>query len=85
LDADGVLRAQRDQPPGNGAFPTTGWLAGEVLTDTYRIASPVDLQPGRYALMLSMYDPVTGARLPVTAVDGNPVGDALRLTTVEVQ
>ena len=36
LDASGVLAAQRDQPPGDGAYPTTGWLAGEVLADAYR-------------------------------------------------
>ena len=31
LDETGVLRAQHDQQPGGGAFPTTSWVQGEVL------------------------------------------------------
>ena len=68
--------------PGDGAFPTTSWVEGEVLTDTYRITLPVGLAPGQYTLIVGMYDPKTGARLPVTTADGTAAGDALRLITV---
>jgi hypothetical protein len=85
LDENGVLRAQHDQQPGGGAFPTTSWVAGEVLADTYQITLPVDLAAGQYSLIAGMYDPHTGARLPVAAPDGTPTGDALTLATVRVQ
>jgi len=82
LDSGGALVAQRDQVPGDGAFPTTSWVEGEVLTDTYRITLPAGLAPGQYTLIVGMYDPKTGARLPVTAAGGTATGDALRLITV---
>ena len=82
LDSSGALVAQRDQTPGDGAFPTTSWVEGEVLTDTYRITLPAGLAPGQYTLIVGMYDPKTGARLPATTADGTAAGDALRLITV---
>jgi hypothetical protein len=82
LDSSGALVAQRDQTPGDGAFPTTSWVEGEVLTDTYRITLPAGLAPGQYTLIVGMYDPTTGARLPATTADGTAAGDALRLITV---
>ena len=46
LDESGALRAQHDGQPGGGAFPTTGWVQGEVLADTYPLELPADLAPG---------------------------------------
>ena len=85
LDENGVLRAQHDQQPGGGALPTTSWVAGEVLADTCQITLPADLASGQYSLIVRMYDPQTGARLPVTAPDDTPAGDALRLLIVPLQ
>jgi hypothetical protein len=89
LDGSGTLRAQRDREPGDGTFPTTSWVAGEVLADSYRIELPAGLPPGSYTLIVKMYDPVTAATLSVT-VEGRhealPLpGDMLRLATVEVR
>ena len=83
LDAGGALRAQRDQQPGDGAFPTTGWVAGEVLTDVYRVVLPADLPAGSYTVIVKLYDPQTGP-LPVTGADAAPVGEFLRLGTVRM-
>ncbi len=83
LDAGGVLRAQRDQQPGDGAFPTTGWVAGEVLTDAYRVVLPADLPAGSYTVVVKLYDPETGP-LSVTGADAVPVGELLRLATVKM-
>lgn len=81
LDANGVLRAQHDQQPGGGAFPTTGWVTGEVLADTYRIELPANLAAANYAVVVKVYDPITGATLPVTLgpEGGASAGDILRL------
>ena len=85
LDDTGVLRAQHDQQPGRGAFPTTTWVQGEVLADAYRLELPADLAPGRYRLIVRMYDPATLAVLPATGADGSRAGNALTLATVEVR
>ena len=85
LDANGVLRAQHDQQPGGGAFPTTSWVQGEVLVDTYQLEMPADLAPGRYKLIVRMYDPATLATLTGVGADGSPAGEGLTLATVQVR
>jgi hypothetical protein len=72
VGADDRPVAQRDGAPGEGTLPTTGWVAGEFLRDGYALAVPAGLPPGDYRLLVGMYDPRTGQRLPVTgpAADG---------------
>lgn len=84
LDAGDVLVAQRDQQPGAGAFPTLGWVVDEVLTDSYRIDLPADLTPGRYALIVKLYDPATGSVVPAADASGTPMGDFLYLTEMQI-
>lgn len=83
LDAAGQIVAQADGEPGAGARPTTGWLPPEVITDPHRVARPAGLTPGAYAIQVVVYDPRTGARLPVAAAD-QPPGEAARLQGLEV-
>ncbi len=64
LDAGGRVVAQHDRPPGEGAAPTSSWLAGEVVLDLHELSVPA-LAPGRYTLIAALYDPITGERLPV--------------------
>ncbi|NOZ27188.1 MAG: hypothetical protein GXP39_03925, partial [Chloroflexi bacterium] len=85
LDGDSRVRGQVDHVPGDGAYPTTGWLPGEVLADAYRVPVDADLPPGRYRVEVGMYDPATGARLPVTDAAGNPIGDRVLLEPVTVE
>jgi 4-amino-4-deoxy-L-arabinose transferase-like glycosyltransferase len=49
--------AQHDGVPGGGQRPTTGWLAGEVVSDEHTVQLPADLPPGRYLLIAALYDP----------------------------
>jgi len=65
LDEGGALRSQRDAPPAGGARPTSGWLPGEVISDTVVLALPADLSPGLYRLAVGLYSPLDGQRLPV--------------------
>jgi hypothetical protein len=74
-----VLPWQADAMPRGGAYPTSRWLAGEVVTDTYAIALPGDTPPGEYPIEVGLYRAETGARLPV-AINGQAAGDAARLT-----
>lgn len=69
LDKTGTLRAQRDNPPVGGTYPTTLWMPGEVVADEYEIALPIDLPAGTYTLIAGMYEPETGARLPTGSAD----------------
>jgi hypothetical protein len=66
--------AQGDAPPLGGRWPTSLWLPGVRLDDEHRVPLPGDLPAGSYELLVGLYDPATGARLPLA--DG---GDALRL------
>lgn len=64
LDQDGRINAQQDQVPLAGGRPTTGWLSGEYITDTYQLAIESDAKPGTYQLIIGMYDSQSGNRLP---------------------
>ena len=79
-DAAGHIVAQTDAAPNNGARPTTGWLPEEVLTDPHRIALPGSLPPGRYQLVVGMYDPTNSVR--VTTAGGSV---SILLTTLQVR
>lgn len=84
LDEEGDLRGQRDSVPGQGTLPTTGWMSGEVVTDRYDIFIASDAPAGGYRLLVGMYEPVSGKRLPVYDGAGNGVGDSVTLEGVEV-
>ena len=58
--------ATGDSLPLAGDYPTTVWLAGELISDAYSLTIPADLPNGRYALLLGMYDLNTLVRLPLT-------------------
>ncbi len=66
--------AQNDAPPRGGAYPTSLWVPGEVVSDTVNL-SLRDVPPGEYRLAVGLYRPETGARLPAFAADGTPIPD----------
>jgi hypothetical protein len=74
IGPDGLLYGQVDQPPGAGAFPTSGWVGGEYITDEYTLPVAQDAPPGDYQLEIGMYDPNTGQRLPVSMPGCNSAG-----------
>ncbi len=57
LDEDGTLIAQSDGEPVHWTRPTTGWMAGEFVSDTHQLN-------GRGTeILIGLYDPETGERL----------------------
>ena len=81
----GGLPGQHDGPPGNGAFPTSSWLPGEVVADPHVVPIEPEAPVGACKLGVGLYVPSTGERLPVL-VDGEPQPDnALIVTEVEVR
>lgn len=79
INNDNFLWGQQDNEPVNNSRPTTTWRSGEVIVDSYAI--PIDAQApvGTYQIEIGLYDPATGARLPL--LDG---GDHVLLTSVAV-
>jgi hypothetical protein len=85
LNSDGSCCIWQDDVwPQQGAYPSGGWLSGEVVIDPYTIKIPVDLPPGTYPLEIGLYSSETGKRLLVE-VPRLPVTDALLLRPIEVE
>ena len=86
LDSTGQLVANHDGPPAGGLFPTDSWLPGMTVPDRHELSLPPDLAAGSYEIRVGLYDPDTGARLPLHFVDGKPVdADAVSLGTVDLE
>ncbi|MDY7077087.1 MAG: hypothetical protein SXV54_09210 [Chloroflexota bacterium] len=63
---DGSMTGQRDSQPVSGAYPTSLWLPGEVVSDVYEIPVRADAPSGEHRLEVGMYIAETGVRLPVS-------------------
>jgi hypothetical protein len=86
LSASGELVAQRDGPPLYGVRPTSTWLAGEVMEDSYEIFLGSDLAPGDYELSVGMYDPESMERLPAYSAAGERLSeDRIVLGSVRIK
>ncbi len=70
LDADGVVRAQNDSAPQDGTYPINLWQPGEFVTETVHIPLKEPLPSGRYSLIIGLYNPADGTRLPLVS-DGD--------------
>ena len=55
LDTNGRLQAQSDAEPDSGRFPTSSWLAGELIDDVHTLGLPSKLAPGSYTLRVGLY------------------------------
>ncbi len=81
--AKGALVAQNDSPPRGGKYPTSWWVAGEVVTET--VTLPLEgVPPGAYRLAVGLYD-ATVTRLPAVGPDGQPVADNYPMLPLEVR
>ncbi len=63
------IAAQDDAMPRAWAYPTTWWVAGEVVSETVTLDVSA-VPPGAYRLGLGWYDPATLDRLPATDATG---------------
>ena len=87
VDDEGRLVAQQDSEPMGGFQPTNRWLAKEIVHDRAGVLLPTDLAAGEYHLLVGMYRPESGERLPAT-VAGTPEPsstDSIPLATIEVR
>jgi hypothetical protein len=75
LDSRNQVIAQHDSLPAGGARPTDGWQPGEVIADNHALLVPFGAPPGAYRLIAALYNPETGARLPVANGDYVELGE----------
>ena len=76
IDPDGGMRAQKDNQPQGGMYPTYLWDEGERIQDEYALAVAPDAPPGAYQIAVGMYYLPTLDRLSVVGRDGTPLPDA---------
>lgn len=70
--------AQDDSAPRRGRYPTSAWVAGEVVPDEHVLALPPLENVPHVQLGVGMYSRATLERLPVTGPDG-PLPDGIIL------
>ena len=67
IGPDGGRVSQVDLP-----YPTSGWQAGRFVTTELPVPIPADVAPGVYRLVVGLYEPDTGRRLPLVADEPAP-------------
>jgi hypothetical protein len=83
IGPDGLVKAQQDNQPQAGRYPTTSWELHAKVVDRYTLTPEQALPPGEYRLMVGMYDLVTGRRLAAFDEDGKRwADDAVILATL---
>ncbi|MBN1486788.1 MAG: hypothetical protein JW981_04050, partial [Anaerolineae bacterium] len=84
--ADGQVYAQSDMVPQGGAAPTTSWVAGQIIQDTYTLTIPGTVEEGEYVLSVGLYDVGTGTRATLYGEDGAMLeGNMVLLAEIKVK
>jgi hypothetical protein len=65
LDGQEKIWGQVDAIPCDWQRPTTGWLPGEVVIDTYDLSVQRDAPEGQYVIEIGLYDAATLVRAEV--------------------
>ena len=73
LGSDGHVVAQVDHIPGDGAFPTTGWVEGEIIRDGFAISYTEEIAAAATQMEIGVYDSQTMQRLDVVNAKGVPI------------
>lgn len=81
---DGRLLGQWDGPIGQW-YTARSWRPGQVVRDDIPLHVADDARPGRYRLIVAVYDAATGTRLEVRSPQGQPLGDFLDLGEIVVK
>ncbi|TEU15320.1 MAG: hypothetical protein E3J21_13500 [Anaerolineales bacterium] len=87
LDGEGNIQGQQDGIPTEGMYPTSSWLAGQVVDDKHRIPTAATAPAGSYRIAVGMYQLDSLERLEAVDAEGNPLpeGQIVLDTQVEVE
>ncbi|MCQ3972598.1 MAG: hypothetical protein DPW09_04015 [Anaerolineae bacterium] len=77
--------AQADGVPVCWTYPTDVWRPGQIIADQHAIPLELETPPGDYPLQIGLYLPDTFARLDVLDEAGNPAGNSVTLTQVQLK
>lgn len=77
--------SQSDGVPLCDSYPTHHWRPGQAIGDHRRLEIPPETPPGRYPLLVGLYDPDSGVRLDVFDEMGMSQGNFIFLEEVEVR
>ncbi|MEA3337938.1 MAG: hypothetical protein U9R25_18770 [Chloroflexota bacterium] len=75
LSEEGQVVASVEEQPVGGRYPTSNWLAGELVRDTHRLDVPASTPVGQYQLIVGLYRARDGQRLETS---GSPLSSAIR-------
>jgi hypothetical protein len=62
---DGKILFQQDHAPLQGTYPTSRWQPGEVVRETLDLVTPAGVEAGSCEIVVGVWDPRSGRRLPV--------------------
>ncbi|MEM7344680.1 MAG: glycosyltransferase family 39 protein [Chloroflexota bacterium] len=82
---DGFVKAQQDQQPFMGIYPTSRWQVDQLLTDQYTLTLNESVAPGEYLLLAGLYHPSTGERLAVVEGTTGPAPATILLEAIEIE
>ncbi len=68
VNENGDIIAQTDRWP--GGLPSDTWAAGQVIIDNYELQIPPNIQPGKYQIVIGLYNAGNGIRLAAEDPDG---------------
>lgn len=83
-DEQGRNLTQRDVPPWFGLFPPQSWQPGSLVTERLDLPLPANLPPGKYSLVLGMYDSARQVRYVASIGGAQLANDEVNLGTIEV-
>jgi hypothetical protein len=84
VDQNGNSVGGYDSEPREGKTHTSGWMPGQVVLDWIIFPSPADAPAGDYFLEIGLYHAPTMRRLAVLDADGNPVGDKIVISPLQI-
>jgi len=87
LDGEGNIQGQQDGIPVEGIYPTSSWLAGQVVEEKRRVPIVATVPAGSYRIAVGMYELDSLERLEAVDAEGNPLpeGQIVLDTPVEVE
>lgn len=85
VDARNTILAQGDSKPQQGFYATPYWQPGEQIVDSHIFPVPASTPPGRYDLLVGLYNPADGYRLQILDEAGVYKNDHVRLSPIVVQ
>ena len=84
IGAQNKMLGQLDVAPSCQAGPTSEWETDTVITGYYQIPIFADAPVGEYPLIVGLYQPENGDRLPITTATGEAFGTQIQLANVVI-